>query len=267
MIKWWVYGSLFLFLACAEGPPSTTVSAKQPLVIADTSSKDTILPDTVSKEPAWQRIYDYNTEERLMQYGKEHRATKIRIKTDLGDIDVELFEDTPLHRASMLLMIQKGVFESTYFYRVRKKFIVQAGLAEGPEANKKMSSIGYYKIPPEIKSNHPHVRGAFAMAGADYKPGQKRDRRSNPFTFYIVQGDQQTVKSLTFIADQYDKDFTADTKDNYLKKGGTPHLDGEYTVCGHVTKGMDVVKKLSELETGNADHPKEYIYLSIEILE
>lgn len=46
-------------------------------------------------------------------------------------------------------------------------------------------------------------------------------------------------------------------KEDYITKGGAPHLDGAYTVFGEVLKGMDIVEKIQQVETDSNDRPVE----------
>jgi peptidyl-prolyl cis-trans isomerase B (cyclophilin B) len=53
--------------------------------------------------------------------------------------------------------------------------------------------------------------------------------------------------------------MTAEQKNIYSTVGGAPHLDGGYTVFGEVVSGMDVIDKISAVETGQYDRPKQDI--------
>ena len=57
--------------------------------------------------------------------------------------------------------------------------------------------------------------------------------------------------------------FTPEQKQAYSTVGGTPHLDGQYTVFGEVVEGLDIVEKIQNTKTGAADRPVE----DIKILE
>ena len=51
--------------------------------------------------------------------------------------------------------------------------------------------------------------------------------------------------------------LTPEQRQAYTTVGGTPHLDGAYTVFGEVIEGMDVIDKIQKVETGAADRPVE----------
>lgn len=61
--------------------------------------------------------------------------------------------------------------------------------------------------------------------------------------------------------------FTEAQIDAYTTVGGTPHLDGQYTVFGEVVEGMDVVAKIEGVETNASDRPKTDVkILSMKVL-
>ena len=47
----------------------------------------------------------------------------------------------------------------------------------------------------------------------------------------------------------------------YTTVGGTPHLDGAYTVFGEVLEGMDIVDKIQKVKTDRNDHPEEDVVI------
>ena len=57
-------------------------------------------------------------------------------------------------------------------------------------------------------------------------------------------------------------------RQTYSTIGGVPHLDGQYTVFGEVTEGLDIVEKIQQTKTGRADRPAEDIaMLSVKVVE
>ncbi len=171
----------------------------------------------------------------LTQYGKENPEDKIRIKTRFGNIDVELFHDTPLHRANFIFLVKQDYFDETFFHRVAEGFVVQGGNSDNPSTNKKRHYIGDYLIPSEFEAGHKHVRGAFSAA--KYAE-QNVSKASSPFEFFIVQSES-----------------------------GAHHLDNEHTVFGKVVDGMDVVDEIAKVKVDEGEWPLQNIYLHVEIME
>ncbi|MDE6161164.1 MAG: peptidylprolyl isomerase, partial [Muribaculaceae bacterium] len=62
--------------------------------------------------------------------------------------------------------------------------------------------------------------------------------------------------------------LTEEQKAAYTSEGGTPHLDGQYTVFGEVVSGMDVIDRIEKVPTGAADRPKEDVrIISMKIVD
>ena len=62
-------------------------------------------------------------------------------------------------------------------------------------------------------------------------------------------------------------EFTAAQREAYTTLGGTPFLDGQYTVFGEVTEGLDVVERIQACETLRGDRPKQDVSMTFELLE
>lgn len=231
----------------------------------------------------------------------------VDIKTTMGDIQVRLYGDTPLHRDNFVKLVNDKYYDGTLFHRVINDFMVQAGDPDSRTAPKgKMLGEGDpgYTIEAEINyPHHYHKRGSLAAArtGDNINP----ERRSSGSQFYIVTGkvyNDSTMKQMErnmqqqqmgeifqkLAMEQNDKikelrrnrdqaglqklqeeliaqaekeagsnpvSITDQVRQDYTTIGGTPHLDGAYTVFGEVTKGMEVVDKIQKVETDNNDRP------------
>ena len=186
--------------------------------------------------------------------------TKVLIKTTMGDITVMLYDDTPLHRDNFVKLVNEGWYTGSPFHRVIKDFMIQGG------QNADGSQDPGYRIPAEIKSNHFHKKGALAAARqADQVNPQKMSSGSQ---FYIVQGQVWNETQLNMFESRYGKVFNAKQRQTYQTIGGTPHLDGDYTVFGEVVEGLDIVDKIAAVKTGYMDVPVEPVtIISMEIVK
>lgn len=186
--------------------------------------------------------------------------TKVLIKTTMGDITVMLYDDTPLHRDNFIKLVNEGWYTGSPFHRVIKKFMIQGG----QNADGRVDPG--YRIPAEIKPNHFHKKGALAAARqADQVNPQKMSSGSQ---FYIVQGEVLDDVKLKRYESYLGKVFGAKERQAYMTVGGTPHLDGEYTVFGEVTEGLDIVDKIAAVKTGYMDVPVEPVtIISMEIVK
>ena len=113
------------------------------------------------------------------------------IKTTLGNITVQLYDKTPLHKANFLKLATEGYYNNTLFHRVIKGFMIQAGDPDSKNApaNKSLGTGGPgYNVDAEIV--YPelfHKRGVLAAArqGDEVNP----ERKSSGSQFYIVWGE------------------------------------------------------------------------------
>lgn len=237
--------------------PKTSSKTPEKEVAADTTQVE------AAPVESWPYLSDDNCVAFLEKYGADNPETKVRIKTNFGDIEVELFEDTPLHRANFIYLVKREYFNPTEFVRIIKGFVVQGGNSEKLLAEQKRFIMGKYTIPQEMMQAHPHYRGALAMSRSYTNNPEKR---SSAYDFYIVHG---TVPSKTEIYEakkREDWKYWDSVIDRYTKIGGAIHLDGEHTVFGRVTKGMKVVDEIASLPTDDADWPKEYVELNMELI-
>lgn len=205
---------------------------------------------------------------------KEKRAV-VRLETNMGVIRIALNDDTPVHRDNFLKLVSEGFYDGTLFHRVIKDYIVQGGDpdSKGAPAGTVLGKGGPgYTLPAEIDWPYSyHVRGAVAMArdADDVNP----ERRSNGSQFYIVWGKYYTPSALQKVQPYVWEQTGGNVKFNYEhvtkyeQYGGTPNLDGQFTVFGEVIEGLSVVKKMQRCKTDSADRPLRDIVIERAVVE
>jgi peptidyl-prolyl cis-trans isomerase B (cyclophilin B) len=212
------------------------------------------------KIPKLKMLNARNVKGELYKFAQENPETRVLIETSLGDIEVKLYEDTPLHRANFLRLIKSTYYDHTVFHRVIKDFMIQGGGTD----DKNPIKAGYYRIPNEVKAKHIHRKGALAMAVRD-KDNPNRD--SSFRDFYIVEGVLFDNPHLDALAQEEGFKVNLYTREVYTSVGGSPHLDGLYTVFGEVVKGMNVVEKIAKVKTDEGYWPLEDITIKMKVLD
>ena len=222
---------------------------------------------------------------------ENQKDTYVLIQTDLGDIKIKLYDETPAHKKNFIKLAKEGFYDGTLFHRIIKNFMIQGGDPNSKDA-KPGVSLGQggpgYTIEAEFNKNFYHKKGALAAArqGDNVNPEQ----RSSGSQFYVVEGKKYTKEELASFANrinqqrisgylskylkdpknadlmkkvkqlQQDKkfvelnelstelnqkaedavgkfEFTEAQITDYTTIGGTPFLDGSYTVFGEVVEG------------------------------
>ena len=156
----------------------------------------------------------------------------IVLKTDRGDIKIELFEaESPLTCANFRKYVQSGFYRDTLFHRVIPNFMIQGGGFDRSFTQKRTNE----PIKNEAANQLSNKRGTIAMARTNVV-----DSATRQFFINLVDND--------FL------DFRAPTPQHY-----------GYCVFGRVVEGMDVVDAIAKVDTGrrgmHSDVPVEDVVI------
>jgi peptidyl-prolyl cis-trans isomerase B (cyclophilin B) len=181
----------------------------------------------------------------------------VLIMTSKGNMVVKLLNETPLHRDNFVKLVNTGFYDSLLFHRVINNFMIQGGDPTSKYATDTSrlgsgSAPGVDKIPAEFRIDKGiyHKRGALAAA-RDNNP----EKASSNCQFYIVQRLPWRPAQLDSHIVQRNLTLNAEQKKLYTTVGGTPHLDGSYTVFGDLEIGYDVLDSIATTKTKPVDRP------------
>ena len=202
----------------------------------------------------------------LLAFACKKSEVHVLMETTKGNIELKLYNSTPQHRDNFIKLVKNGDYDSLLFHRVIQDFMIQGG-----DPDSKHAAPGVflgegdkpYTIPAEFRLEEGifHRRGVLAAAreGDDVNP----DQRSSAMQFYIVWGKVFDDEGLDNIQKRLDDrtggrvKLTPEMREVYKTVGGTPHLDGQYTVFGEVVSGLDVVDEIQQVPTDALDRPLE----------
>ncbi|MBS1735516.1 MAG: peptidylprolyl isomerase [Bacteroidetes bacterium] len=192
----------------------------------------------------------------------------VKIETDSGNIIVQLYNKTPLHRDNFIKLAKEKYFDGILFHRVIQHFMIQGGDpdSKGAPAGKMLGEGGLkYTVPAEFDSTLFHKKGALAAAreGDDVNP----KKESSSTQFYIVQGKVFTDAQLDLVEKRIGRKIPGYQREIYKTIGGAPHLDGSYTVFGEVVSGMAVVDKIAAMPVDKNNRPLTDIKMKIRLLK
>ena len=188
----------------------------------------------------------------------------VEIETDFGTMTAELYNATPKHRDNFIKLAEEGYYNDLLFHRVINGFMIQGGDPQSRNAPAgQMLGMGgpSYQIPAEFVGDLVHVKGAIAAARTN-----NPEKKSSGSQFYIVHGSPVQEGTLNQVEAARNFRYTPEQRKAYLEKGGTPHLDREYTVYGQVIEGLDVIDKIAAVETAQGDRPKKDVKMKVRVI-
>ena len=195
---------------------------------------------------------------------QEEEPQRIVLETDSGDVTIMLYNETPLHRDNIVKLVREGFYDGVLFHRVIEDFMIQTGdsISRHAPAGKLLGVGSYetYKIPAEIRFPQIfHKRGS--VAAAREGDAENPQRESSMCQFYIVWGKRYSGNMMDDVEERIARNtgelisFPQEVRDAYFQYGGTPHLDGQYTVFGEVVEGLDVVERIMAAQTDENNRP------------
>ncbi|MFZ4635112.1 MAG: peptidylprolyl isomerase, partial [Saprospiraceae bacterium] len=189
----------------------------------------------------------------------------VSIETEYGTMIAELYSSTPKHRDNFVKLADEHYFDDLLFHRVIRGFMIQGGDPNSRNAapNQALGMGGpSYQIPAEFVDSLVHVKGAIAAARTN-----NPKKESSGSQFYIVQGSPVNENSLRQMELMKNFQYSPEQRELYIKMGGTPQLDRDYTVFGQIIEGLDIIDKIAAVETGSADRPKKDVKMKIRVIK
>ena len=191
---------------------------------------------------------------------------RVEIQTEYGNMVIELFNSTPVHRDNFLKLAKEGFYDDLLFHRVIQNFMIQGGdpNSKGAPAGQSLGTGGPgYTLDAEIKEHHFKGRLSAARQGDAVNP----DKKSSGSQFYVVQGNKVSRQQLESMASRNGAIYSEEDYEIYAQVGGTPHLDTDYTVFGQVVEGLEIIDKVAAVPVDGQNRPVQDVKMKVIVLD
>lgn len=208
------------------------IGALSVLLGPKTSSKNSEEVINKNNEPVLPLVADQLEAYNVTMTNKNNPVAEVT--TNLGKFQLELFEDTmPITAGNFIKLAEEGFYNGIKFHRIIDGFMIQGGdpITKTAEVSRYGTGGPGYSIPDEhIAGKYlTNIRGTISMANSGPNSGGSQ--------FFIN------------VADNIGLDFDKEP------------LSSKHPVFGHIISGMDVVDKISKVETGDRDLPVEPVVI------
>ena len=197
---------------------------------------------------------------------KTEKETVMVVETTMGTVEFKLYNETPLHRDNFIKLAEEHYFDSLLFHRVIDNFVIQGG-----DPNSKYAKSGQmlgdgepdYRIPAEFRLDKGIFHHKWTVNAAREGDDTNPERESCASQFCFMMGSPMTDEQLDRAQARLDVQtggtvrLTPEMREVYREIGGSPHLDGQYTVFGEVVSGQEVLEAIQKVATDEFDRPLE----------
>ena len=197
---------------------------------------------------------------------KQQKETVMVVETTMGTVEFKLYNQTPLHRDNFIRLAREHYFDSLLFHRIIDGFVIQGG-----DPNSRHAAPGEllgdgepdYRIPAEFRLEDGIFHHKWTVNAAREGDDTNPERESCASQFCFMMGNPMTEAQLERAQERLDKatdgqvKLTPAMRATYMEIGGSPHLDGQYTVFGEVVSGFEVLEAMQKVPTDTYDRPLE----------
>lgn len=176
---------------------------------------------------------DDSTKTAMEMEALKMQEPEFEMVTSHGTMKIKLYGKTPKHRDNFKKLVEEGYYDGMRFHRVIEGFMIQGGDPYSRDTSK-INLWGQggpdYTVPAEFVNQYWHKKGAIAAA----RKGDMANptKASSGSQFYIVHDENNCL-----------------------------HLDGQYSIFGEVTEGLEVIDRIAAVPTDAYDRPYEDVMI------